>query len=368
MQDDKTPQPGSQGLDDRLESPSKSEPDNRGASLTARQRVEYFCGLGGVRPAADGSTDIEFGSVSFDKNNSKASITLNGPANNSAMIKVLNGLNQAARELQRLGGCCDSFSVLLNSTTKDYIELHQVPFWTIRKLRELVIDPDIAGHFGRGADFFLDLISGADFMSGHTVDAGSLQHWVMDMEKLLAHQQLFLKSRKIEFDGGSIPILSRFYYFEFLDDLWRRATVTFSPSTLGYDSISSWADVLLPTRSGTYLCRLVSRIIPQWKSLLSAPHSIAEMFALKRVVHSDFISHTRWALQADEVFAFVSSFLWLLYSLLDLRVAGIKGEKVIIPIAVFQIVVACLGPGSAFALGWCWRETLIQAGEVKGSE
>lgn len=63
--------------------------------------------------------------------------------------------------------------------------------------------------------------------------------WAMDVEKLLTHQEPFLESRKIEFDGISIPILERIYYFEFLDDLWRRATVIFSPSTLGYDSISS---------------------------------------------------------------------------------------------------------------------------------
>lgn len=186
VQDEKTPQPGSQELRDRLESLSKPVPDRRGASLTARQRVEYFCGLGGVRPAADGSTDIEFGSVSFDKNNSKASITLNGPADNSAMIEVLDSLDRAAGELQRLGGCCDSFSVLLDSATKDYVELHQVPFWTIRRLRELVIDPDMTGHFGRAAGFFLDLIGGADFMSGHTVDAGSLQHWVLLATQFLA--------------------------------------------------------------------------------------------------------------------------------------------------------------------------------------
>lgn len=64
--------------------------------------------------------------------------------------------------------------------------------------------------------------------------------WAMDVEKLLAHQQPFLESEKIDFNGRSITILKRFYYFEFLDDLWRRATVTFSPSTLGYNSISSW--------------------------------------------------------------------------------------------------------------------------------
>lgn len=63
---------------------------------------------------------------------------------------------------------------------------------------------------------------------------------VMDVEKVLAHQQPFLESEKIEFDGQSIPILKHFYYFDFLDMLWRGTTVTFSPSTLGYDSISSW--------------------------------------------------------------------------------------------------------------------------------
>lgn len=103
-------------------------------------------------------------------------------------------------------------------------------------------------------------------------------------------------------------------------------------------------------------------------TLLSAPYSISEIFALERVVHSDFISHTRWALKADEVFAFASAFLWLSYSLLDLGVAGIEGRKIIIPVVLFPIVVACLGPGSAFALGWYWRETLIQAGKAKGSE
>lgn len=103
-------------------------------------------------------------------------------------------------------------------------------------------------------------------------------------------------------------------------------------------------------------------------TVLSAPHSISEIFALERVVHFDFISHTRWALQADEVFAFANAFLWLLYSLLDLGVAGTEGMKIIISVALFPIVVACLGPGSAFALGWYWRETLIQAGKVRGSK
>lgn len=62
----------------------------------------------------------------------------------------------------------------------------------------------------------------------------------MEPEKLMAHQRPFLESGVIEFDGKFITILKRFHYFEFLDKVWRGATVTFSPSTLGYDSISSW--------------------------------------------------------------------------------------------------------------------------------
>ncbi|KAH8589959.1 hypothetical protein B0O99DRAFT_722629 [Bisporella sp. PMI_857] len=61
-----------------------------------------------------------------------------------------------------------------------------------------------------------------------------------DIEKMAAHQQPFLQSRKVEWLGELISILSSFYYVEFLDDLWRGTTASFSPSTLGYDNMSSW--------------------------------------------------------------------------------------------------------------------------------
>ncbi|KAG6356735.1 hypothetical protein INS49_014609 [Diaporthe citri] len=122
-----------------------------------------------------------------------------------------------------------------------------------------------------------------------------------------------------------------------------RLSSTVSPaktnSRTGAVSLESFLAVLGSVSSGVWIYML-----------LSAPHSISETFALESGVHSDFISHTRWALQADEVFAFASSFLWLLYSLLDLGFAGIEGKKIIIPVVLFPIVVACLGPGSAFAL------------------
>lgn len=103
--------------------------------------------------------------------------------------------------------------------------------------------------------------------------------------------------------------------------------------------------------------------------LMSAPRPLSEIFVPDTGADtSNFVLHTRWAVQVDEMFAFAGSFLWLLYSLLDLGVAGISAKRIIIPVAVFPIVVACLGPGSAFALGWYWKETLILAGETKGPE
>jgi hypothetical protein len=62
----------------------------------------------------------------------------------------------------------------------------------------------------------------------------------IDTPKMMRHQQPYLESRKIEWSGGSIPINPRFHYVGFLDEMWRGTTVTFSPSTLGYDRISSW--------------------------------------------------------------------------------------------------------------------------------
>lgn len=330
----------------------------------------------------------------------------------------------------------------------------------------------------------------------------------MDPEKLMAHQQPFLESGKIEFEGKSINILKRFHYFEFLDDIWRGATVTFSPSTLGYDSISSrqmfsflhdlgpvyavwflescrvgnrFTPAYFPTififagqllgfgsaapvfyflvlvvgpspselaRSGRgrqLITRSISFLLPiilllhtaevfaafcsetpearhywtwAWQmahleigvlnlivavvfsiftsakttrtggaspavllavlgsvstgvwlhTILPAPYSISDIFVPDQGGHSDFISHTRWALQLDELSGFASSFIWLVYSLLDLRAAGIERKYTILPVALFPLMIVCLGPGSAFALGWYWKEVLIHAGMVKRSK
>lgn len=61
-----------------------------------------------------------------------------------------------------------------------------------------------------------------------------------DLESLAAHQEQYFAAGKIEWDGGTIDILPRFYPFEFLDDIWRGATVIFAPSALGFDSLGAW--------------------------------------------------------------------------------------------------------------------------------
>jgi hypothetical protein len=44
----------------------------------------------------------------------------------------------------------------------------------------------------------------------------------------------------ISWEGGSLPILSKFHYLRFLDVVFRDITVGFAPSTLGYDNQSRW--------------------------------------------------------------------------------------------------------------------------------
>lgn len=174
-------QPGFRGLHGDMESPSASEMEFQGVTLTARQRVEYFCGLGGVRPAAAGNNNIEFGSVSFREDNSMASITLDESTDNITVIEVLDSLDRAAGELQRLGACCDSFSILVDSASKDYVELHQIPFGTIRRLRELVLGSDLT----MPSQIF-DLFGIGDFIFPQSADAGSLKHWVSVATQFLA--------------------------------------------------------------------------------------------------------------------------------------------------------------------------------------
>lgn len=66
-------------------------------------------------------------------------------------------------------------------------------------------------------------------------------------------------------------------------------------------------------------------------------------------------------MQCDEVFSFGSSFLWLLYMFVDLYTAGLIGMGSVAVSCFIPFVAIMAGPGSAFALGWYWREHVLSA-------
>lgn len=62
----------------------------------------------------------------------------------------------------------------------------------------------------------------------------------MDLDSIRAFLEPRALSGRIEWDGGTIPILQQFHNVRFLDDLWRGTTVAFAPSALGFDAVSWW--------------------------------------------------------------------------------------------------------------------------------
>lgn len=105
------------------------------------------------------------------------------------------------------------------------------------------------------------------------------------------------------------------------------------------------------------MCAISSSI---WAyTLCSSPYSLSHMFIPDSTVYSEFIGHTRKALQCDEVFSFGSSFLWLIYMFVDLYAAGLIGIGSLIVSSLLPLVAAVTGPGTAFVLGWRWREQVI---------
>lgn len=69
-------------------------------------------------------------------------------------------------------------------------------------------------------------------------------------------------------------------------------------------------------------------------------------------------------MQCDEVFSFGSSFLWLLYMFVDLYTAGLIGMRSVAVSCFIPFVAIVVGPGSAFALGWYWREHVLSASVI----
>lgn len=94
-------------------------------------------------------------------------------------------------------------------------------------------------------------------------------------------------------------------------------------------------------------------------TLFSSPYSLSQVFIPDSTVYSDFIGHTRKALQCDEVFSFGSSFLWLIYLFFDLYATGLVGIGSLVVSSLLPLVAAVTGPGTALAIGWYWREQAI---------
>jgi len=94
-------------------------------------------------------------------------------------------------------------------------------------------------------------------------------------------------------------------------------------------------------------------------------YSFSSLFLPKGGAQDDFMGHMRRALQFDEIFIFSSGFLWLGYLFWDLHSAGFIGSDWVIKAAFLPVLVAVAGPGTAFAAGWYWRESVLQSKVVK---
>lgn len=96
-------------------------------------------------------------------------------------------------------------------------------------------------------------------------------------------------------------------------------------------------------------------------TLTHCGYSLSTIFLPEKAAQHDFVGHMRRALQFDEISVFTSSFLWLAYLLWDVNSAGLVGDDWTIKAATLPFLIAAVGPGSAFALGWLWRENLLQS-------
>ncbi|KAI0115606.1 hypothetical protein GGR51DRAFT_503546 [Nemania sp. FL0031] len=103
-----------------------------GTSLAPVESIGYFCGVGGVKPTYTGNTELLFGSLSFEDDNSTAISALH---DDGVIEQVLADVERAAGTLQQLQGCCDSFSFLWQQTS--CAELVSIDLETLRCLYDI---------------------------------------------------------------------------------------------------------------------------------------------------------------------------------------------------------------------------------------
>ncbi|KAI2780898.1 hypothetical protein F4815DRAFT_104957 [Daldinia loculata] len=94
-------------------------------------------------------------------------------------------------------------------------------------------------------------------------------------------------------------------------------------------------------------------------TLLSSPYSLATIFIPTSEVPSEFIPFVQKIFQADHLSFFTSSFLWLIYSFLDLNSVGIIGTSWLYCIPLLPVSIGLVGPASTFTLFWYIRERAL---------
>ncbi|KAK7917992.1 hypothetical protein PG985_009866 [Apiospora marii] len=127
---------------------------------------------------------------------------------------------------------------------------------------------------------------------------------------------------------------------------------------LGRARISSTWTTTVP-KAMLAVMALVSTVVWVY-TILFSPHPLAVLFTPAPDPQDGLILRSRKAFQADEIALFGCSFLWLVYSFVDLHLAGFVGLKgLLYNLASLPVATAVLGPGSTFALSWYARERML---------
>ncbi|KAI0539806.1 hypothetical protein GGR58DRAFT_463529 [Xylaria digitata] len=115
-----------------------------GVSLSPLESIEYFCGVGGVKPTYTGHKELLYGSLNFEDDNSTVISALHG---GDVIGQVLDDLEQAAGMLQQLQGCYDSFTFLWLETS--CVELVPMALETVRCFHNITPENSILGTLGK---------------------------------------------------------------------------------------------------------------------------------------------------------------------------------------------------------------------------
>ncbi|EXA33080.1 hypothetical protein FOVG_15685 [Fusarium oxysporum f. sp. pisi HDV247] len=113
-----------------LESKSEAE-----SEPSIRSTIEYLTGIGGVSPMPDGTRSLQFGSVAFEDDNSAAIVSFTSTESFQAIPHVLQHLEKAIGTLQQVGGCCDSFTFLIEQ--EGLVEVDRIDLANLKAFAEL---------------------------------------------------------------------------------------------------------------------------------------------------------------------------------------------------------------------------------------